>query len=332
MASKKRVSLRDVAESCGVSVATVSRVINGKGRFSDATRDRVMAALRREGYVSEALPPEDDDPFVGIVVSSLDNELIATIAEELTSLLWGSGIAARIVDGCSDAEREAIEVRRLRRAGAAGLILVMCRNCALDMEVAGAVPAVYLDTPTGDGGSTFVGSDNYVGGQLVAQELIRKGCTAPIVINNRGTTVANNARVQGFLHEFAKAGIEVGPGRVIDPEVHKQSFAAANELVTYLWTKGERFDAVYACNDWRAYGALVALRQMGVTVPDEVRVVGYDGIRISRFCDQPITTVKQDGIAVAGVAFHKLAELMHGTRPDETKTLVPVRLVVGRTT
>ncbi|MCH5352877.1 MAG: substrate-binding domain-containing protein [Acutalibacter sp.] len=95
--------------------------------------------------------------------------------------------------------------------------------------------------------------------------------------------------------------------------MNKSSFDSAKDLIAYHWTKGTEFDSVFACSDWRAYGALVALRNMGVKVPEDVKIVGYDGIRVSRYCDVPITTIQQNTQMLSQTVCDTLWNLMQNT-------------------
>ena len=153
-----------------------------------------------------------------------------------------------------------------------------------------------------------VSSDDYVGGQLAAQELILQGCRKPLILNSRYMHSSISPRVQGFIKEFADAGI---------PEKE-------------IWTKGDVFDCIFACSDWRAYGALVALRNRKIHVPEEVKLIGYDGILISHYSEHPLTTIQQNPDMLAEAAANTLLSLIEGGNP-ESDILIPVQIQKGST-
>lgn len=333
--AKKRVSLRDVAREAGVSVATASRVVAGKGSVSEESRRLVMDAVRTCGYVLE---PHDDDtdeqgsPFVGMVAYTCDNELYAQVTDLVSTGLADRGRYLSVLDCSADASREEDAVRQLQHMGATAIILMGARSENFAIEN-GDVPFLLVSaSPISTDALWSVSSDDYVGGRLAAQELLRKGCAAPIVLSNRWTPIGSNRRVRGFVDAFAEAGIVVDEGRLFRGSQGRPSALDANELVAYLWAKGVTFDSVFACNDWRAYGALSALETMGVDVPGQVKIVGYDGTRISRYGSRPITTIQQDGQAIANATLGMLDAIFAGEEPRERRVTLPVRLVPGQTT
>lgn len=333
--AKKRVSLRDVAKVAGVSVATASRVVAGKGNVSEEARQLVMNAVQECGYVMESHTGEDADasePFVGMVAYTCDSELYAGVIDALSTSLTEQGSPLVVIDCAGNDAREQGAARRLRRMGAAIIVFMGCRSEGLSAP-GGYVPFMLVAaSPWDEDDICSVTSDDYVGGRLAAQELLRKGCVSPIVLANRRTPPSVAPRVVGFIDAFAEVGISVGWNRVYQGDPDRPSAPVASDLIKYLRAKGVEFDSVFACTDWRASGAVSALAEIGVDVPGEVKVVGYDGTRISRYGSTPITTVQQDAPAIARATLDMVNTLLAGKEPPERHVMLPVRLVQGQTT
>lgn len=326
--AKKRVSLRDIADMTGLSVATVSRVVSGRGSSSEESRRIVAEAMRRSGYVQEG--GRQVMPFVGLVMPYADNEFFSSVTARIGIELEGSG-RFLVATECGDvASREVTALEQFYGMGAAGVVLVSCRSPEVVARLRDDVPAVLVDVRQEALDAYCVFSDDEVGGRLAARELLRSGRKSPIVLNNRGSDLTN-PRVRGFLAEMREAGVDAPDDCVQAMGTEQPSATAANALVSYLCARGTAFDSVFACNDWMAFGALMALASAGRSVPEDVAVVGYDGASIARYNDPAITTVQQDTTAIGSTTASALVDLMEGRTPAQQVSLVPVRLMRGQT-
>lgn len=335
MGARKKVTTRDIAQMCNVSAATVSRIMNGTGSFSEETKRLVFETMRREGYAMDNIETRPASPIVGVLVPNCDNEFFSSLISHINKHLAEKKICVMICESSFDPKREAECLQQFYQIGAIGVILIGCHIWALADAISETIPTILTD-------STFdlanfqdyyvVTSDHFVGGQMAAQELLRKGCKKPIIMSNRSSEYEHNARIQGFIQDFASQGIEVPTDSVYQMDLLKSSFIAAEDLVSYLWTKGVDFDSIFACNDWRAYGSLIGLKSMGVKVPEEVKIVGYDGIRVSQYCDMPFTTVQQNTSLLAQNTCDMLWNLINNEPVEKKHVLIPIRLQEGQTT
>lgn len=336
MRTKKRASLREIARSCNVSHTTVSRILNGTGSFSEETRRLVLDAVAREGYLLDSPGQESERPIpmvIGCLVSDFTNEVFADRLTAIRRYLNEKGAKLCVFETHHNPDEEVALARQLYRMGVAG-ILVMSAGDGLK-DVAQHIPVVYMDyilDELNDKDAYCVSSDDFVGGQLAAQELLRKGCTKPLILNIRYMRYWRNRRIQAFLQKFQEHGIEIPKENILQPIIDKSSFESSKDLITYHWMKRTDFDCVFGGSDWRAYGALVALRNMGVRIPEEIKIVGYDGMRVSRYCEMPITTIQQNTEMFSRAACNMILGLVQGKTIDQHEVLIPIRLQEGKTT
>lgn len=330
----KRTSLREIARICNLSPTTVSRIANGTGSFSEKTRRLVLETMSREGYSVENITEEiSARPMIGCLVPDYTNEIFSDRLAKIDRYFRQKGIGIFTGETRRDSDLEVSLVQEFYQRGAVGIIVIAASNGPMDDLP--PIPTLYMDYSVDAQkypNTYIVSSDDFVGGQLAAQELYRKGCRKPLVLNIRHVPFGLNQRIQGFFHEFAEHGVQIDIANVLQPETNKSSFESAKDLIIYHWTKGTEFDSVFCGSDWRAYGALVALRSMGVRVPEDIKIVGYDGIRVSRYCDLPITTIRQNTETLSLTACDIMWKLINNEPVEQHQVLVPIYLQEGKTT
>ena len=326
--SDRKKSFREIARTCGVSAATVSRIANGIGRFTEDTYEKVTSALLAEGYTIQGMASEAPQ-VIAAIVTDLSNELYNTVLSDLRRYLLRRNYLLQIYVEDDSQEDLFSKLLQLHPAG-----IFMIGTPLQKIALSSLLPAVQVLSNSAvsyNGRCYAIWSDEYVGGQLAARELLSKGCRRPLILNNRHTAASESKRIHGFQHEMEQAGIASSSIPIYDGEPHKSAFNSANDRIAYLCAKGTSFDSVFACSDWRAYGALTALRKMGVTVPEDVKVIGFDGERVSRYCDLPFTTIQQNPDMIASAALSLLLELIQGNVPADPEVLVPVQVQKGLT-
>ena len=328
MAVTKKKSFREIARSLNVSPATVSRIAAGIGSFSEETRQTVLSALAAEGYSPQA-EKEPQVPAIAAVVTDLSNELYNNILTCLTRYLGRKGYLLRIY--LENQSQEEL-IAHLQSEQPAGIILLGTPLEKVRTESFVPLIQVLSSSAVSYQGRVYrIFSDEYVGGRLAARLLLEKGCHRPVILNNRHTQSSESRRIRGFKDEWDAEAGSSGDIYIHDGEPFKSAFNSAHDIVSYLLAKGQSFDSIFACSDWRAYGALVALRDMNVPVPEKVRVVGFDGERVSRYCDQPFATIQQNPDMIATEAMQMLLSLIDGREVEKESLLIPVQVQRGMT-
>ena len=317
----KKKSFREIARLCNVSASTVSRLANGITGASGEKADLILSYLQNEGYEVKTPAQDRSEKTVSLIVSDLTIEIFNRITTALSRLLAeqnytlaiyiSRGNTQELIDSC------------IRRRDAALILMGLSQET---FQIESPIPVVqvmgYTDIRYRNE-IYGVFSDDYVGGQLVARKLLSHGCTHPLVLNIRYSLFTVIKRIEGFLDEYKKAGIAIPETDIYPADPGKSSYSDALDTVSYLWTKGVDYDCVFAASDWRAYGAISALRNMGIS---DVTVVGYDGSQISRYGTYPFPSVQQNPDLIAAAAVRLLFDLLNGRTPEQKSVVIPVQM------
>ena len=329
--TKQRITVKDIAKECGVSVATVSRVINRNGRFSEETEQRVREVMARHNYqpnqMAKGLRANRTDA-IGVIVPDISNEFFSNIILTMQSWFFERGYATIIYNTNNDLAMERQCHTMLAAQGVAG---VVSANSLEDVRDAleRPIPTVYVDrfvnAHDGKKKVASISSDNVRSGRLAAYELVDSGCKRPAVITASASSPVTDMRTEGFVLGLAERGIELPEENIFTPT--ETSFEQGKSIMGHMVATGLSFDGVFCQTDWLAMGALEALRELHVRVPQEVAVVGHDDIMIARFGRPPLTTIHQDTTRIGRKAAELILSMVEGNPPKEQSISIPVGLV-----
>jgi LacI family transcriptional regulator len=326
----RRTTIRDVAAQAGVSVATVSKVLNGRYGVSASTIAHVKTVIDKLGYQSS------------IVASSLRSHqtnvvgiLVADLEPFSTELLKGASRAVRDTSyelvvysaGGRAADRVGWERRYLSRLGGTlidGALLVT--PTVVDAEV--GIPVVAVDPHTGDSGVPTVASDNLHGARLATEHLLELGHRRIGFIAGRPDLQSARLRQRGYELALSQAGLLVDPGLVAEGGFEQE---LSHEAALRLLTVADPPTAIFAANDLSAMGVLTAAAELGLEVPADLSVVGFDNVPESVMAEPPLTTVEQPIQLMGRRAVEMLLALLGGADVADRVTL-PTRLVQRRST
>ena len=326
-----RVTVREVARAAGVSVATVARVINHNGRFSAQTEARVREAIERLHYqpnqLARGLRQQRADA-VGVIVPNISNEFFSRMIVTLQAGLFAAGLSIVIYNTNHDPDMERQCHASLAAQRVSGIVSA---NSLEDVRAAVRpdVPTLNLAREVPEGGLgpnvSSVMSDNVASGRLAARELARSGCARPMVLTATAGFPVTEVRTRSFAQELARLGVPLDKKRVIHPPA--TDFPSGHDAVAAALDAGLDFDGVFAQTDRLAMGALEALHERGVRVPEDVAVVGHDDILLARFGRPPLTTIAQDPERIGSLAAQIMLQMIAGELEQGRHELVPVRLV-----
>lgn len=329
-----RVTIEDVAARAGVSIATVSRVVNGRYGVSASTSDRVQVVIDELGYesslVARSLRSQRTN-VIGILVSGIE-PFSAELLKGAARGLHDTGFELVVYSGGMSGN-EGWERRYLSRLGGTltdGIILVT----PTVTEVSVSHPLVAVDPHVG-GASELptILAQNVEGARAATEHLIGLGHRRIGFLAGRPDLESARNREAGYRGALDDAGIEFDPDLVrIGGFTDEGAFEPARELLQL----DDRPSAVFAANDLSAIGLLRAAESLGLTVPDDLSVVGFDNIPESALTDPPLTTVDQSIQAQGEAAVRMLIDLIE--QPDRSAgrepahITMPTRLVERRST
>lgn len=315
------VTIRDVAQAAGVSVATVSRVFNRPDLVTAALRARVLTTAERLGYVAYGAAralASGRSRAIGAIVPTLDNQVFAVCIDALQQRLDAHGFALLVASAGYDAARETREVRLLLERGIDGLMLVGAEHppavWALLGRRAPAVPAVVTWTSAAaDIPVPCIGFDNAAAARRIVEHLLELGHRRIAMV--AGPTVGNDraaARVAGVRAALAASGLTLAPPYLSErPYTVPDGHAAALALLSLP----DPPTAIVCGNDHLALGALAGARALGLSVPRNLSITGFDDLDFAAYAEPPLTTVRVPAAEMGQRAAEYLAAAAIGPAP-----------------
>ncbi|MEO7122507.1 MAG: LacI family DNA-binding transcriptional regulator [Lacisediminihabitans sp.] len=286
-----RATLADIAVEAAVSMSTVSKVLNGKTGVSDATRARVEKLLQSYGYNRRGT--SQSSTLVEIVFSQLNSAWAIEIIRGVESVAQEYGMSA-VVTQSGDRRSPGPEwIDGVIKRNPVGVILVFSGLSAANKAQLKTrnIRFVIID-PTGNPAPDVpsIGSANWTGGVLAARHLVGLGHKRIAVITGPGEMMSSRARLSGFQSAMELAGIEVPDEYIVPGNYHREDGVSGGLKLLEL---PERPTAIFAGNDLQALGIYEAARTLGLSIPQDLSVVGYDDLELAKWVGPPLTTVRQ---------------------------------------
>lgn len=332
MDGNKKVSIIDVAKKAGVSIATVSRVINRNGGYSKATEERVRKTIEECGFtpnVNAIGLRTNRSNSIGVIVPDITNEFFAKIIRELDTFLLRRKYSLLVCNSNEDYMLENMHIKGLAEKHVDGIIYISGQNEIRKMNEIKNLPVVYIDRAPKNA-EVLILSDNEMGGYLAGGELIRKGCTRILFLRDIRYASTVRSRKDGYIRALQESGI---PYREeLEMSCFPEYGEARSVMERLLKENGCFFDGIFTTNDMMALACVNVLTENGIKVPDEVKIVGFDNISLTQFTSPQITTVAQDTKELALHAGETILKMIDHEEIKEKRTIIPVKLVVRGTT
>ncbi|MGW1750477.1 LacI family DNA-binding transcriptional regulator [Streptomyces sp. NPDC002092] len=327
-----KVTITEIARQAGVSVPTVSRVVNGRSDVSPQTRARIEDLLLRHGHRRRAAAPATGAALLDLVFNDLDSPWAVEIIRGVEEAAHAAGVGTVVsaIHGRSGDARE--WMRNLRARACDGVILVTSalepvlheelRALGVPLVVVDPAGSPVLDVPT-------IGAANWSGGMAATQHLLSLGHRRIGLIAGPPRLLCSRARFDGHRAALEGAGLPVDENLVVPGDFRPESgFKGCNTLLDLP----EPPTAVFAASDQMALGAIEALRRRGLRVPQDMSVVGFDDLPEVRWSAPPLTTVRQPLAAMGKLAVGTVLRLARGEQPDSPRVELGTELVVRSST
>ncbi|WP_353228559.1 LacI family DNA-binding transcriptional regulator [Novosphingobium sp.] len=318
-------SISDLARIAGVSVSTVSRALTGKGTLNQSTRDRIRVIAAEHGFQLNVAAQNlrlGRTGAIGILLplgherkQALSDPFFSALFGHIAEALAGHGydlLLSRVVPQGDDWLGEFVRSGRTD-----GIIMIgqSDQNAAINRVAAHYRPLVVWGAYSPENAYTSVGSDNHAGGAMVARHLVQRGCRR-LAWFGHADAPEFAARQAGFLSALP-ADIRADTAIVPMPITPEGSLAAARAW----FAAGNRADGVFAASDIGAISVIAAAREIGLSVPDDIAVAGFDDITLAQLTSPPLTTVRQDIEGGARMLVDLLIRRMVGAQTQSVQFL-----------
>ncbi|MGN6237968.1 LacI family DNA-binding transcriptional regulator [Dyella sp.] len=338
MATKGKITSLDIAYLAGVSQATVSRALRGSPLVNEETRRRIEAAVKQLNYKVDknasnlrtqhsgtlALlifeDPTADDSHINPFFLSMLGSITRACAQHGYDLLISFQQFSR------DWHADYADSKK-----ADGIILLgygdyLAYRDKLATLVEQGTQSVRWGAVLPDQPDVSIGCDNFEGGRAIAEHLLAQGCRRIAFIGDASSHYPEfQQRYRGYADVLGAAGVAVDPALQVDAETTE---LAGYEAMQALIASGAPFDAVFAASDLIAFGAMRALDEHGLKVPEDVALAGFDDIPMARFVNPALTTVLQDTRQAGEMLVDALLRMIRGEKVQST--ILPVKLTVRR--
>lgn len=325
-------TIKDIASAAGVSLATVSRVINNGPKVGDATRERVKKIMDEMGYRPNANARAlvtQRNPAIGVVIAELHDPFFASLAHGIETLCRTSNIQILMSAGSTSPETEmrAIETLMEHRCEAMVVHSKFLDDDAL-VHFANQVPGfVLINRYIEVIGNRCVWLDNQAGGKLMAEHILHHGHEDIAVISSRYQILDPVQRLDGIKLALSEAGKSLPDSHIEFATPDQEGGEAA---VQNLLSRGVKFSAILAYNDAMAAGALTMLLDHNIAVPDKVSLIGYDDVLLAKYCRPKLTTLRYPIEMMATHAAKLALDCAKGEFPEPGTTFKYTPTIVKR--
>lgn len=327
-------NIKDVAKKAGVSPATVSRVINGQPYVGDDVRARVQDAIRELRYrpnrVAQRLRAAKSH-LVGVILSDIRNPFYTMALEGIEQILSAQGMSVLICNAGIKPERENDFIKLMQAEGVSGIIIAPRRETSdvLNEAVNDGLPVVVIDRRMTKPMTDVVLADNHNGARLAVQHFIEHGYRRIATVAGPAYLASGRERYQGYVQALQEAGIPLDERLV---RVGNYQLDTGYALTRELITTNELPLALFVANNLMTIGALNAIHEAGLTIPDDVAVIGFDDLPWAVSLSPALTTVGQPafdiGIHAAELLLNRIAFPDRPTRTVVLNTELIVRASV----
>jgi LacI family transcriptional regulator len=330
-----KYSISDIARLSGVSAPTVSRVLNNVGNYTEETEAKVRRVIQETGYQPNLFAKglrTNNSHSVGIIVPDITNEFFASITLAIQKKLFEQSYTTVICNTDEQPSVQARQLKALQSSRVSGIIFISGEDIS-EEDLDDGIPKVFVDRIPWNAEArkaVTVEADNYLGGQLAAGALLDSGCRSIAALFDSRGLRTQVARYAGFTRAFSDRGLYFDPA--LYRSVEHISYECGYKAVMDMCKNGVEFDGVFCYADALAFGAVRALNEMGVNVPEQVAVTGFDDVSAAKWAFPALTTVAQP-VREMGEKAAELIMMMDGGKiPEEKQYVLPVRLEKRETT
>lgn len=327
---KKGKSIKEIAKLSGVSTATISRVINDKGGYTKETKQRILDIIRENNYeinsIAKSLRVSKSDT-IGIIVPDISNEFFSTLIKKIESYFFNENYTTIICNTDYNEEKESEYLKILENKMVDGLIIISGQKEFSTEFLRKKIPVVCVDRkPIKNDDVVFIESDHYNGGFLATEKLIKEACKNILIIINRSFLSSSQYRLSGYKKALNKYNMDFKRENMLILDINNSKVKNSKEAVLKKYEDGITFDGIFATNDQLAIGAMEAVSELNLRIPQDVKIIGFDNDSFSKYTNPPLTTIHQNHDLIVERTCKSLIQMINGENTEKYQN-IPVKLI-----
>jgi len=329
--AKRAVTIKDVAAAANVSRATAARALNGYGYVGDAATERIAEAARQLGYRANRLAQalrHGQLPIIGFVPGAIQNPFFAQIAHDIDVELRRSRHSLLIASSEEDLAQERDLLDNLSALNVRGLIVAPAsgqENQHLKRLIHDGMPLILIDRELEDIACDSITVDNAAGAHQAVSFLVASGHRRIGVIHDDSRIVTARERLAGYVRALTDAGLPVEKRLMA---VSRSTVEYAVDATIRLFSQPDPPTALFTVDSLMTKGALLAFRSMGLSIPHDLSLVGFDDFDLAIFTDPQITVVSQPVAQIGPLAVSMVLDRINGNREPPRRERFPTKLIV----
>jgi len=319
---KRQVTIKDIAEKLGISVSTVSRALKDHPDISIKTRQAVKELANLLGYKPNLIAlnlKHSKTNTIGLVVPEVEHHFFSKIINGIEEVAYENNYNVLVVQSNESYMREVLNTQTLLSNRVDGLLVSFSKETQdyshFQQIVDQEIPIVFYDRTIENFHADSVMVDDYSGAFKAVDHLISRGCKRIALYSSPQHMLIGRNRFEGYKGALEKHGIAFDKNLVYACD----TFDSAMKISRSVLKKHDRPDGIFAVNDITAIGVMKTARQLGINVPDELKVVGFENSRSSSICEPELTSVDQFGYNLG----KKAAELLLKRIKNDTFDYIP---------
>ena len=305
-------TIKDVAKLAGVALSTASYALSGDSRVSSKTRSKVLDAARQLNYRKNGFAMDlkrSRTKTIALILTDLSGPYYSELIRSVQEVALTNGYDLIACSSIGGRDSTAVKFLRERRADGAIILAPNIRDEVLIETSGPQFPIVVMDRPLCSEYLVNVLVDGEQGGYTATRYLLENGHRHVAYISGSSDSYDNHLRYQGYLRALAEAGLEEqSKWRLSGNFVREGGYNATKMMIM----QGSLPSAIFYANDEMAIGGLKAFEESGISVPDDVSVIGYDDIQLAEYVNPPLTTIKQPKSEAGSLAAHLLFQILGG--------------------
>ncbi len=329
---KRPPTLKDIAQASGVSLSTVSRSLHGGGGVGEKTIQHVTKVAQQLGYRPNIMARSlrmKKSYTIAAIVPDVANFFHADLIQGVVRTAREHGYSVNVIVTDDDENREKIALRQTEDMQVDAILAVPIN---IENYIDFPKPSIFVARhEPSDKRVNFIVNDDIEGGHLATNHLIQRGCKKIFYINGPVGQSPSINRQKGYMYALSSAGIPFDESCIINAGVTlKDGYDAFLDITC----RSEPPYGVFCFSDYQAIGLLQAIRDMGLSIPGDVKVVGYDDISVVAYLDKPLTTVRQSDFNLGAWGTDMLIGMIQNPENYDTNIarVISPELVVRKTT